>query len=193
MFLGDLTRDQYLAAVAARFVGGHDPAEVVLMEIDPAHQKTLPDFVVTAELWGVRAVDVRSIAKRAAALLPARRQRHADRAHLQPRDSRRAARIRATLPFDYRDDLDVEWTGGPDWFFRISKFSIPWLRHPWVPQTQFLSDVGDCRPTATTGCSSRCSRSPAAASSSRRPTRHRGDPAAHARTTCCRTASTSRR
>ena len=37
------------------------------------------------------------------------------------------------LPFDFRDDLDVEWTGGPDWFFRLSKFSIPWLRHPWVP------------------------------------------------------------
>ena len=47
----------------------------------------------------------------------------------------------ATLAFDYRDDLDVEWTGGPDWFFRISKFSIPWLRHPWVPETHFLDDA----------------------------------------------------
>ena len=32
------------------------------------------------------------------------------------------------------DDLDVEWAGHPDWFFRISKFSIPWLKHPWVPE-----------------------------------------------------------
>jgi hypothetical protein len=45
------------------------------------------------------------------------------------------------IPFDYRDDLDVEWTGGPDWFFRISKFSIPFLRHPWVPKTQFLHEI----------------------------------------------------
>ena len=48
---------------------------------------------------------------------------------------------RATLAFDYRDDLDVEWAGGPDWFFRISKFSLPWLRHPWVPETHFLDEV----------------------------------------------------
>jgi hypothetical protein len=51
------------------------------------------------------------------------------------------ARSGAPMPFDYRDDLDVEWIGGPDWFFRISKFSIPWLRHPWVPETHFLSDI----------------------------------------------------
>jgi hypothetical protein len=45
------------------------------------------------------------------------------------------------LPFDYRDDLDVEWAGHPAWFFRVSKFSIPWLRHPSVPRTWFLSAV----------------------------------------------------
>jgi hypothetical protein len=48
-----------------------------------------------------------------------------------------------TLPFDYRDDLDVEWIGGPDWYFRISKFSIPFLRHPWVPTTHFLHDLSE--------------------------------------------------
>ena len=32
------------------------------------------------------------------------------------------------LPFDYREDLDVEWAGHPNWYFRISKFAIPWLR-----------------------------------------------------------------
>ena len=46
-----------------------------------------------------------------------------------------------TLPFDLTSALDVEWAGGPDWFFRISKFSIPWLRHPWVPRTHYLDEV----------------------------------------------------
>ena len=45
------------------------------------------------------------------------------------------------MPFDYRDDLEVEWAGHPAWFFRISKFSIPWLRHPSVPRTWFLHEV----------------------------------------------------
>jgi hypothetical protein len=50
-------------------------------------------------------------------------------------------RLKLDLPFDYRDDLDVEWTGGPDWYFRVSKFSMPFLRHPWVPRTVFLHEV----------------------------------------------------
>jgi len=42
------------------------------------------------------------------------------------------------LGFDWRDELDVEWAGHPNWYFRISKFSIPYLRHPSVPKTWFL-------------------------------------------------------
>jgi hypothetical protein len=42
------------------------------------------------------------------------------------------------LGFDWRDDLDVEWAGHPNWYFRISKFSIPYLRHESVPKTWFL-------------------------------------------------------
>jgi hypothetical protein len=43
-------------------------------------------------------------------------------------------------PFDYRDELQVEWAGHPNWYFRISKFSLPFLKHPSVPQTRFLSE-----------------------------------------------------
>ena len=42
------------------------------------------------------------------------------------------------LAFDWRDDLDVEWAGHPNWYFRISKFSIPYLKHASVPKTWFL-------------------------------------------------------
>jgi len=44
------------------------------------------------------------------------------------------------LPFDYRDELDVEWAGHPNWYFRISKFSLPYLDHPAVPKAVFLDD-----------------------------------------------------
>jgi len=46
-----------------------------------------------------------------------------------------------TLPFDFRDDLDVEWAGHPNWYFRISKYSIPYLNHPSVPRTWFLDQL----------------------------------------------------
>ncbi|MDQ6700752.1 MAG: hypothetical protein M3Z36_11275, partial [Acidobacteriota bacterium] len=43
--------------------------------------------------------------------------------------------------FDFRDNLEVEWAGHPNWFFRISKFSLPWLKHPSVPKTWFLNKL----------------------------------------------------
>ncbi len=46
-----------------------------------------------------------------------------------------------SAPFDWRDDLDVEWAGHPNFYFRVSKFAIPYLRHPSVPRTIFLDRV----------------------------------------------------
>ena len=68
----------------------------------------------------------------------ARRRSAASTTASSPTSSRRK---QLALPFDYRDDLDVEWAGHPAWYFRISKFSIPWLRHPSVPRTWFLDEV----------------------------------------------------
>jgi hypothetical protein len=50
-------------------------------------------------------------------------------------------RKKVPLPFDFRDELEVEWAGHPNWYFLLSKFSLPFLSHPSVPKTQFLSDV----------------------------------------------------
>ena len=142
IFLGGHTPATYEALVGDAIRGGHDPAEVVLMEIEPRWQKTWPDFAVTEHLWGVRAIDTGDV-------------RREGRQLFYDRDGRRT-RIRriynrvipdeldrkgVELPFDYRDDLDVEWAGHPAWYFRISKFAIPWLKHPWVPKTEYLSDV----------------------------------------------------
>jgi hypothetical protein len=141
-FLEGLSREAYLALMRRAMVGDHDPAEVVLLEIDPNHQKTLPDFVVTEQLWGVRAVDVRRVVRDGRRLWYDRNGQRTPIARVYNRvipDELQQRHI--ALAFDFRDDLDLEWTGGPDWFFRISKFSLPWLRHPAVPPTQYLSEV----------------------------------------------------
>ena len=142
VFPAGLNHDDYLHIVGRAIVGGHDPVEVVLMEIEPEKQKTRPDFAMTETLWGVRAIDVRTVAREGRQLFYDRDGRRVRIRRVYnrviPDDLARAG---ITLPFDYRDDLDVEWTGGPDWFFRLSKFSIPFLRHPWVPKTMFLSEA----------------------------------------------------
>jgi len=132
--------DAYHSVVGRAILGGHDPATVVLMEIDPDGQKTRPDFAITEKLWGVRAIDVRSVINEGRWLFYMRDGKktiiHRVYNRLIPDD---VERLGLELPFDYRDDLDVEWTGSPEWYFRISKFSIPHLTHPWVPATAFLS------------------------------------------------------
>src|ERR1044072_3833541 len=32
------------------------------------------------------------------------------------------------LSFRFQDDLDVHWVGHPNWYFRISKHSLPFLK-----------------------------------------------------------------
>lgn len=141
-YLGGLDRASYHRLLQSAIVGGADPSEVVLLEIDPLHQKTLPDFLVTEQEWGVAAADISEIEQEGRRLYWRRDGRRTRVARIYNRViPDEFMRLGRKWPFDVAGDLDVEWIGGPDWYFRLSKFSIPWLRHPWVPRTQYLSDV----------------------------------------------------
>ena len=112
---------------------------MILLEIDPAHQKTRHDFVLAEQLYGVRTVDISTLRKEGNRLFymrdgkPIPVRRIYNRAIVDELE-----RKKIPLAFDFRDELDVEWAGHPNWFFRLSKFSLPYLRHPAVPGTQFL-------------------------------------------------------
>ena len=142
LFLGGLDADSYHAVVGQAITGGHDPHEVVLMEIEPRKQKTWPDFVVTEQMWGVRAIDTADVERNGRRLFYRRDGRRTQIKRVYNRvipDELERKGIQ--LPFDYRDELDVEWAGHPAWYFRISKFSIPFLKHPSVPKTWFLPEL----------------------------------------------------
>jgi hypothetical protein len=113
------------------------------MEIEPERQKTRPDFEMTTQLWGVRAIDTGGVARDGRRLFY---ERDGKRTQIRRVYNRvipdELERKHVALPFDYADELEVEWAGHPAWFFRLSKFSIPWLRHPSVPRTWFLHETG---------------------------------------------------
>jgi hypothetical protein len=141
-YLSGLNHQSYTELIRTTFVGDHDPAQVVLMEIEPRKQKTLPDFTVTESEWGIRAIDTQEVIREGRQLFYRRNGKLTPIARIYNRViPDELVRCGVSLPFHYGDDLDVEWIGGPDWFFRISKFSIPWLKHPWVPETRFLSEI----------------------------------------------------
>ena len=145
--LSGLETDSYRELLRQAIIGSHDPENVILMEIHPQAQKTLPDFLLTEKMLGVRAVDIVDIKKEGSRLyyerggqrLPIRRIYN--RAIVDELE-----RKQVKLNFDWRDDLDVEWAGHPNWYFRISKFSIPYLKHASVPKTWFLDRLDEIPP-----------------------------------------------
>ena len=117
------------------------------MEIHPEQQKTLPDFRLTQELLGVPFVDIVDIKKEGSHLYYLRRGKRIPIHRIYNRAIvDELQRKNVTLNFDWRDDLDVEWAGHPNWYFRISKFSIPYLRHRSVPKTWFLHELAEVPP-----------------------------------------------
>jgi len=141
IYLGGFNHDSYRELMRQAIVGGHDPENVILMEIDPQNQKTLPDFLVTQKELGIVIVDVLTLKKRRSKLYYTKDGREVEVKRIYNRcivDELEKKGIQ--LPFDIREPLDVEWAGHPNWYFRISKFSIPYLNHPCVPDTWFLDE-----------------------------------------------------
>jgi len=146
-FLSGLETDSYRELLRRAIVGSHDPENVILMEIDPLHQKTLPDFLLTEKMLGVRAVDIAAIKKEGSHLYYERGGKRVPIKRIYNRAIvDELERKNVKLAFDWRDDLAVEWAGHPNWYFRISKFSIPHLRHQSVPKTWFLDQLRDIPP-----------------------------------------------
>ena len=141
IYLGGYDHASYRQLMRDVIVGGHDPENVILMEIDPEHQKTLPDFLITQKELGIAIVDVVSLKKRGKKLYYSKDGREIEVQRIYNRCIvEELVRKGVTLPFDVREELDVEWAGHPNWYFRISKFSIPYLNHPCVPRTWFLDE-----------------------------------------------------
>jgi hypothetical protein len=141
-FLSGLDSAAYKSLLQDAIVAGHDPANVVLMEVHPEEQKTRPDFLLTEKMLGIRTVCITKIRKQG------RRLFYEDGGKLVPIERiynrtivDELERKGVTPPFDFRDDLEVEWAGHPNWYFRISKYSIHYLKHPSVPRTWFLDQL----------------------------------------------------
>lgn len=140
--LSGLDWEDYKKLLRRAVVADHDPENVILMEIDPLQQKTLPDFLLTEKLLGIKTVSITDIKKRGKELfydgdgkrIPI--HRIYNRAIVDE-----IIRKNIKLDFRFTDDLQVEWAGHPNWFFRMSKFSLPFLKHASVPQSWFLDRV----------------------------------------------------
>jgi uncharacterized protein (UPF0248 family) len=137
--LNGLAEADYLRMFKQAVIGKYDPENVILMEIEPEKQKTAPDFYCTERFIGVKPVCITAIKKRGRKLYYSHRGNEIPIHRIYNRvivDE--FIKKGVTCDFDFRDDLDVEWAGHPNWYFRMSKFSLPYLDHPAAPKAVFL-------------------------------------------------------
>jgi hypothetical protein len=146
-YMSGLSDRSYWDLLCRTILGSWDPENVVLTEVDPLHQKTRPDFEITARKLGIAVVDIASI------------EAVGDKLHYRSRNGKLVPIHRIynraiadeliarniQLRFDLTHGWDVEWAGHPNLYFLISKFSLPWLSrppaaHPVVPPAVFLDD-----------------------------------------------------
>jgi hypothetical protein len=127
---GGIKDEVYIDLLRRTIIGDADPENVILLEIEPEEQKTRVDFAATETLLRIRPVCVTKIKKRGPRLFYNRdgREVRIERIYNRVIFDELIRRPDLNLPFQFQDDLDVTWVGHPNWYFRISKHSLPFLK-----------------------------------------------------------------
>ncbi|MCK6616050.1 MAG: hypothetical protein L6Q51_00230 [Cyclobacteriaceae bacterium] len=137
-----LNRKEYQSFLTSILLNGHDPNEVILLEIDPLQQNTAIDFVITKHLTGIEPVHIGNLRRSGAKLFYKKNGREIQVKRIYNRVifDELIARKDLTLQFNLTEEVDVEWAGHPNWFFRISKFTMPFIKSEFIPECCFLND-----------------------------------------------------
>jgi hypothetical protein len=135
-------RETYEKLLRDVIVGDSDPKNVVLLEIEPEKQKTRIDFAVMEKMLGIKTICLTKVKKHGKQLF-----------YVEDGNEIRIERIYNRVIFDelerkkiqsefkFSDDVDVHWVGHPNWYFRISKHTLPFLKSDYVPECHFVSDL----------------------------------------------------
>lgn len=144
-YLNGYSKSSYIELLKKIIIADADPENVVLLEILPHQQKTRVDFYATESFLGIKTVDLNDVIQEGKKLFYINRGKKTsiqriynrvifDDLFHQPPEMQEKGKI-------FQQDLDVTWVPHPNWFYRLSKFTLPFIRHPYVPETHFLNKV----------------------------------------------------
>jgi len=145
-YLNGYNRETYLRDLKKIIVDDVPEENVILLEIKPHEQKTRIDFYCTQEYLGIQPVCITDLVQEGKKLFYINEQ--TKKKTLVQRiynrvifDELHAQKDSLGKFVDIRQDLDVEWIPHPNWFYRISKYTLPFIHHPHMPQTFFLNEI----------------------------------------------------
>lgn len=143
-FINDISGEEYLKLIDKVITNDHPKKNVILLEIEPEKQNTKIDFYYARRDLGIPVVCVTDLVKKGKQLFY--KNENGDDIQIKRIYNRVIfdeldLRTDLQMDFSFSDDLDVEWAGHPNWFFRISKFILPMLKGKYFIETTLLSDL----------------------------------------------------
>jgi hypothetical protein len=144
VYFNGLNKASYIDLLRKTIIGDCKPAEVVLMDVDAPEQKTAVDFYLTERYLGIPVVSLTDLVQQQNQLFYKTDEGLQLIKHIYNRlifdeidnDPEIFEKV-----VDIRKPFDVEWITHPNWFYRISKFTMPFLSGDYIPKTQFLHQV----------------------------------------------------
>lgn len=143
-YLNGYNKETYIKLLRKLIVGSHATEHVILLEIKPEEQKTRIDFSCTKDYIGIEAVCLTKLIQEGRKLYYMKDGVKTEVKRIYNRiifDDLKANKEALGEVVDITQDLDVEWLPHPNWFYRISKFTLPFINHPYVPETFFLNEI----------------------------------------------------
>jgi hypothetical protein len=143
-YLSGYDKESYINLLKEIIIGDHNVENVILLEINPYEQKTLIDFYCTQDYLGTPIVSLTDLMKEGKKLYYLKDGKKVQIKRIYNRvifDELQQQKASLGDFVDITSELDVEWVPHPNWFYRISKFTLPFIKHPYVPETFFLNEV----------------------------------------------------
>ena len=139
-----ISSEEFIEKLRTEIVGDTDPKQVILLEIEPEKQATAIDFFCTEAVLGIKILCISKLIKKGKQLFyldengkEIRVLKIYNRIIFDELDQR----IDLKREFYFQDEVDVEWIGHPNWFFRISKYTMPLLKGDYVPKSYYLDKL----------------------------------------------------
>jgi hypothetical protein len=143
-FINGISSEEYLKIIEEAICNNHPKENVILLEIEPEKQNTKIDFLYCRRDIGIPIVCVTELTKVGKQLFYKNENGEnilVKRIYNRVIFDELELRQDLQLKFSFSDDLDVEWAGHPNWFFRISKYILPILKGKYFIDTVLLSDL----------------------------------------------------
>jgi len=143
-YLNGYDKESYLQFLNEIILNGHKPENVILLELKPHEQKTRIDFYCTHDYLNIPIVCLTDLIQEGRKLFYKKDGKKIEIKRIYNRiifDE--LSQIKDSLGdvVDITKPFDVEWVPHPNWFYRISKFTLPLIHHPYVPETFYLNEL----------------------------------------------------